>query len=84
MNNDDDGIIWPLVVLIVAYFLFQASQTNAAVTAQGNQLNYNTSNNPWLTVPGAIGAGLQGVGSLTNAFSNLFSSINTNDDVLDD
>lgn len=36
-------------------------------------------NNPWLTVPGAISAGLQGVGSLTNAFSNLFSSINTND-----
>ena len=76
MNNDNE-MIWPIVAIVGLYIFYKISLTNAAVTSQQIASQTATANDPWLTVPGAIGSGLTGIGSLLNGFDNLFSSNST-------
>jgi hypothetical protein len=77
--NNDSNTIWAVVAIVGLYLFYQANQTNAAVTAQGNQLASTTANNPWLTVPAAVNSGLTGIGSLLDGFDNLFTDNSTTD-----
>lgn len=70
-----------VVVIILAVFAYifyrQAQQAQATVIAQEHaylQAQQLKQNDPWLTVPGAVGNGLASAKGIFNQFSNLFSS----------
>ncbi len=71
--NNDDNMPWIIVALVGLFVFYKISQTDAALSVA--QINANTAaqNNLWLTVPGAVGAGLSGIGSVLSGFDNLFT-----------
>lgn len=73
MNSKDEDFIWPVVAIIALFFFYKITQNNDAVQLATLQQQNAAQNNLWLTVPGAIGAGLTGVGSLLDSFDNLFT-----------
>lgn len=73
--EQEESLIWPLVIVFVAYLFYKASQTSSAVTlAQAQEqaaAAAAANNNPWLAVSGGVGA----LGAVVSGFSNLFSSM---------
>lgn len=78
----DDSNIVLIVVAVLAYVLLSRWQAASAAlqaqqiqaNTQKAQLQYDAATNPWITVPGAVNAGIGGIGSLIGNFSNLFAS----------
>ena len=73
MNSQDEGLIWPLVAIIGLFFFYKITTQSQQVQLTSLADQQASQNNLWLTVPGAIGAGLTGVGGLLDSFDNLFT-----------
>jgi hypothetical protein len=73
MENEDD-IIWPLVILVVAFLLYQAEKTQAATnlaTVQSNIAAQQAAQNSPLTY---LTTGVGALGTVMKSLNNLFSS----------
>jgi hypothetical protein len=71
--NNDDNMIWPLVAIVGLFFFYKITTQSQQVQLTSLADQQASQNNLWLTVPGAVSAGLTGVGSLLDSFDNLFT-----------
>jgi hypothetical protein len=78
MNDKDTPFIVLGIVALYVFYKISLNNTTVKLTTLADQQANN--NNPWLTVPGAIGSGLVGIGSLLNSFDDLFTDNSINSD----
>jgi hypothetical protein len=83
MNDDEMPLL--LGAGVILFLLWQSGQNKlllqeqqlAAQNAQAQatiQAQTAIATDPWITVPGAIDAGIAGAGSILSGFNNLFSA----------
>ncbi len=70
---NDDELPWIIVAVVGLFVFYKISQNSEVVALSQIQAQQNNANNPWLTVPGAVSAGLTGLGSVLTGFDNLFT-----------